>query len=136
MRILLVCDEPSLRIVLGALLGRNGHEVEISRDMESAKLRLQAEEYEMVLLNLVGSPTAPLTECLQIRKLRPDQTIAYIHGPWTGFPLGACPNYLIAIEEGFEPLLKKLEEISEHMAPPAAGKRRSGAGQPRSLCAA
>ena len=97
MSILLVCNEPSFRVVLGDLLREQGYEVDACRDLDGAKRQLHHREYELVILNLLDGVDTALHACRQLRNTRPDQKLAFIRGRWAQVPPEACPHYLVPL---------------------------------------
>ena len=113
MSILLVCNEPSFRVVLGDLLREGGYEVDVCRGLDGAKRELQRTGYELVIVNLLGSGDTALQACHDLKSIRPEQKIAFIRGPWANIPPEACPDYLIPLEQSLKELLGSLAQVVE-----------------------
>lgn len=111
MSILLVCNEPSFRVVLGDLLREGGYEVDVCRDLDGAKRELQRTGYELVIVNLLGSGDTALQACHDLKSVRREQKIAFIRGPWANIPPEACPDYLIPLERSLKEMLGKVAQI-------------------------
>ena len=118
MSILLVCNEPSFRVVLGDLLRENGHEVDACPDLDGAKRQLSQAGYELVILNLLDGADAALRACQELRSIRPEQKIAFVRGPWADIPVETCPDYLIPLKETPSELLVEVATILQHDSPP------------------
>ena len=127
MSILLVCNEPSFRVVLGDLLREVGYEVDACRDLDGAKRELQRTGHELVIVNLLGSGDAALRACHELKTIREDQKIAFIRGPWAEIPPEACPHYLIPLEESPGGLLEKVANI---LSPPGTYRYIELTGNP------
>lgn len=117
MSILLVCNEPSFRVVLGDLLRHAGYEVDACRDLDGAKRQLQRRGYELVIVNLLGSGDTALRACHDLKSVRQEQKIAFIRGPWAEIPPEACPHYAIPLEQDPRELLGKVGQILETSGP-------------------
>jgi CheY-like chemotaxis protein len=128
MSLLLVCNEPSFRVVLGDLLREQGYEVDVCRDLDGAKRQLQRTSYDLVILNLLDAGDAALHACRELRSISPRQKMAFIRGRWTEIPAPACPDYLIALPESPRKLLEALSEIlaRDSRQPPAYTWELSG----------
>jgi DNA-binding NtrC family response regulator len=131
MSVLLVCNEPSFRVVLGDLLRGEGYEVDVCRDLDGAKRRLQRTSYELVMLNLLDGSDAALRACQQLRSTRAEQKIAFIRGRWTAIPKEVCPHYLIPLSEDPEQMLQEVASILHHEGSPAPRYTRELTGQHR-----
>lgn len=118
MSILLVCNEPSFRVVLGDLLREGGYEVDVCRDLDGAKRELQRTGYELVIVNLLGSGDTALHACHDLNSIRPEQKLAFIRGPWAEIPPEACPHYAIPLEENPREMLGKVAQILGSPGPP------------------
>lgn len=118
MSILLVCNEPSFRVVLGDLLREGGYEVDVCRDLDGAKRQLQRTGYELVIVNLLGSGDEALRACHELKSIRAEQKLAFIRGPWANIPPEACPDYLIPLEKSPRELLEQVTRILEASRPP------------------
>lgn len=119
MSILLVCNEPSFRVVLGDLLREGGYEVDVCRDLDGAKRQLQRTGYDLAVVNLLGSGDEALRACHELKAIRAEQKLAFIRGPWAAIPPEACPDYLIPLEESPRELLDRVAQIIG--PPPASG---------------
>ena len=126
MSILLVCNEPSFRVVLGDLLREEGYEVDVCRDLDGAKRELQQTGYELVIVNLLGSGDAALRACHDLRSIRAEQKIAFIRGPWANIPPEACPHYLIPLQKSPRELLGKVAQILGPSSPHSDASELTG----------
>jgi len=129
MSVLLVCNEPSFRVVLGDLLREEGHEVDACRDLDGAKRRLQQSGYELVILNLLDAGDAALRACQELLSVRSEQKIAFVRGRWTEIPQEACPHYLIPLQENPKEMLAEVADILEHAPPVPRYKCEVARGQ-------
>ncbi len=131
MSVLLVCNEPSFRVVLGDLLCEEGYEVDACRDLDGAKRRLEQSGYELVILSLLDAGDAALCACEELRSIRAEQKIAFIRGRWTEIPEEACPHYLIPLQENPKEMLAEVADILAH-APPVPHRTCGVAGDQQS----
>ncbi len=121
MSVLLVCNEPSFRVVLGDLLRERGYEVEACRDLDGAKRRVKRTSYDLVILALLDGGDAALRACQQLMSTRAEQKIAFIRGRWTQIPDEVCSHYLIPLHENPRELLAEVAEVlgSDSPRPPS-----------------
>jgi CheY-like chemotaxis protein len=124
MRMLVVCNEPSFRVVLSELLCGEGHDIDVSRDVRSAQRRLRAGRYDLVILNLLETPDPTLSACQSLRQIRREQKIAYVFGPWSSVPPDSCPDFLIPLDAAPSKLVARLEALA---GMPAGGYQRAQA---------
>ncbi|HLK33642.1 MAG TPA: response regulator [Terriglobales bacterium] len=131
MSLLLVCNEPSFRVVLGDLLRGAGYEVDVCRDLDGANRQLQRTPYELIILNLFDEGETTLRACHELQSIRAQQKIAFIQGRWTAIPTETCPHYLLPLAENREELLARVAEIVEQGSPPPPKYTWELAGQSR-----
>ncbi|MEZ4291317.1 MAG: sigma-54 dependent transcriptional regulator [Myxococcota bacterium] len=82
-RILVVEDEPAIRVALRGLLAREGHEVELAESGEVALDRLAREDYDLVLTDLaLGRGASGMDVLLAAKRDRPETAVVMItaHG--------------------------------------------------------
>jgi len=73
-RILVVEDEQAIRIALKGLLGREGYDVSLAEDGDSALVKIQEEEYDLVLTDLALGRGASGMDVLTAAKERRAET--------------------------------------------------------------
>ena len=80
MKILVADDDPTLRTELAELLQADGHEVQVAADGGEALERLEAEPYEVALLDLVMPRVTGLEILHRLQVVRPETSIVMITG--------------------------------------------------------
>ena len=80
MKILVADDDPTLRSELAELLRDDGHEVHIAADGGEALERLEAEPFELALLDLVMPKATGLEILHRLQVVRPDTAVVMITG--------------------------------------------------------
>ncbi len=80
MRILVADDDATLRSELAELLRGDGHEVEVAADGEQALGRLEAEAFELALLDLVMPKATGLEILHRLKVVRPETAVVMITG--------------------------------------------------------
>ena len=80
MKILVADDDPTLRSELAELLRGDGHEVEVAADGGQALERLEAEPFELALLDLVMPRATGLEILHRLKVVRPETAVVMITG--------------------------------------------------------
>jgi len=80
MRILVADDDPTLRTELAELLRVDGHEVQLAADGGEALERLEADAYDVALLDLVMPRATGLEILHRLRVVRPETSVVMITG--------------------------------------------------------
>lgn len=89
-RVLIVDDEPSVRMVARLMLERTGHAVEEAGDAAGAVSRIESGPLPAVVLLDVTLPDRPGTDLVsELRRLAPDVRIVLT----SGLPEDAVPNH-------------------------------------------
>jgi len=79
-KVLVVDDEEGIRRTAPILLGEDGHEVRVARDVSEARKALQAEDFDVVLSDIVMPGPSGLDLVAEIRRLQPHATIVLLTG--------------------------------------------------------
>lgn len=80
MKILVADDDPTLRSELAELLRGDGHEVEVAPDGGQALEKLEAEPFELALLDLVMPKATGLEILHRLKVVRPETAVVMITG--------------------------------------------------------
>ncbi len=79
-KVLVVDDEEGIRRTAPILLGEDGHEVHVARDAREACQALEAEDFDVVLTDIVMPGPSGLDLLAEARRLRPHATVVLLTG--------------------------------------------------------
>ena len=112
MRVLLVCNEPCFRGVLGEGLQAEGHSADVVLTADAAKRKLTTDRYDVVILNLVSSSDEILQVYETLKAAKPEQQIGYVRGGWSSAFSQRAPGDLMEFDQQPDKLLEQLREFA------------------------
>jgi two-component system response regulator RegX3 len=126
-RILVVEDEPAIRTGLCDVLAYHGHEPAAVENGEDGLARALAEDFALVVLDVMLPGVSGLDVCAQLRERRPRQAILMLTAR------GAEADVLEGFRRGADDYVTKPFSVAELVARVSALLRRSASGDPQSL---
>ncbi len=102
--VLVVDDEKSVRDILGALLVRNGHEVETAKEGGEALRLLQRSHFDLVILDLLMPGMEGLETLMRIKKSHAGIKVIAISGGSRAINMDFLPT---SLQLGADRALKK-----------------------------
>jgi two-component system OmpR family response regulator len=121
MRLLIVEDDPQLRIALAALLRQSGYETDAHADGESAFAAVLANEYDLAIVDLMLPGMSGLMLLRNLRQRRYRLPILIVTGR------GALDDRITGLDAGADDYLSKPFEMAELEARVRALLRRQNA---------
>jgi two-component system response regulator RegX3 len=126
-RILVVEDEPAIRTGVCDVLAYHGHEPVGIENGEDGLARALAEEFALVVLDVMLPGLSGLDVCTQLRERRPRQAILMLTAR------GAEADVLEGFRRGADDYVTKPFSVAELVARVAALLRRTASDEPQTL---
>lgn len=110
-RILLVSQIPELHY--DSLLKNGGFEVVTAKSLDEGLTAWRPFEFNLVLVVVDGNIEDSLEFCGELKKLDPNQGIAFVTGWHTYVPPQSCPDEIIEQEYNPALFIRKVTELSQ-----------------------
>jgi DNA-binding response OmpR family regulator len=109
--ILLVDGDETLQSLRTLMLRLRGYRVERVATLQDARRRTTETHFGLVLVDVAKFPDAGLPFCEEVKAMRPGIKVAFLANHTLYLPADACPDDVIARQDGPEQFLSRVDEL-------------------------
>ena len=109
--ILLVDGDETLQGLRTLMLRLRGYRVERVESVESARQRAAEKTFDLVLVDVQHLPGSGLELCEELKAAQPGLKVAFLANHTLYMPPQACPDDVIAGDDGPEQFLARVDEL-------------------------